>query len=640
MSEPPKVLTAGGAAVSVAAGGGKKTPNSRGRNRRGKSKKKAAAAVAAAGGESAATTESQQAAATSATAETNSAVEDGHAFAKPAAATATAASQQSGNGGKGGGKTRSRGTKGTTPKRGAPKSSSPPAGGDSPNNPQTGSPPEQSSNPIPAPRAMVAGGGTAGATPLAFNDAGARKAENRSPDKDADAAAKAARRPRYRDNDNGDDFADDDAFDNNSDDDAEKRIGEITKPPPGSSGGGITPDDLYGAPPEDPHSALSAASVEPKSKATDLIWLLVCFLGIMGSFVVYGLLLEYTTSGGRKLHELSFLFVTSSLYTVTAAAGRYVRQETPTTIPPARFAVLGLTSMGSTFFSVRSLRYVIYPIQVLAKSCKPVPVMIMGAFMGKKYPLKKYINVCLIVAGVGLFMGGGSSKGKKGGDGDGDGDDGLSASSQAFGILLLFISLCFDGGTGAYEDKLMSVHSVGPFDLMYNIQLGKTILAGVGLLVFNQVHLFIQMCQEMGFLLVALGLSGAMGQVFIFVTISKFGALTCSIIGLARKVTTLVASIYFYGHELNGTQFTGLVVAVGAMVMNFWGKKGKKGGGGHGGGHGGGGEHGAPTEEETEAMLGTKVSDLGTEHTETSPDNGEEADIELGPVKSRTKTIT
>jgi hypothetical protein len=114
---------------------------------------------------------------------------------------------------------------------------------------------------------------------------------------------------------------------------------------------------------------------------TELVWLLLCFLGIMASFVCYGLLLEYTTSGGRHLHELSFLFVTSSLYTVTAAAGRHVRDETPTTIPPARFAILGLTSMGSTFCSVRSLRYVIYPIQVLAKSCKPVPVMIMGAFM-------------------------------------------------------------------------------------------------------------------------------------------------------------------------------------------------------------------------------------------------------------------
>ena len=94
------------------------------------------------------------------------------------------------------------------------------------------------------------------------------------------------------------------------------------------------------------------------SKTNDVIWLFFCFLGIMASFVCYGLLLEYTTSGGRKLHELSFLFVTSSLYTLTAAAGRYVRAETPTTIPPARFAILGLTSMGSTFCSVRSLRYV------------------------------------------------------------------------------------------------------------------------------------------------------------------------------------------------------------------------------------------------------------------------------------------
>jgi len=323
----------------------------------------------------------------------------------------------------------------------------------------------------------------------------------------------------------------------------------------------------------------------------------------MFSFVGYGLLLEYATSGGRKLHELSFLFVTSLLYTTTAAAGRYVRDETPSTIPPARFAVLGMTSMGSTFCSVRSLRYVIFPIQVLAKSCKPVPVMIMGAIMGKKYPLRKYINVCLIVGGVGLFMGGGDNSKKH----DTSSEE-LSSSSQIMGIILLFISLCFDGGTGAYEDKLMAVHHVGPFDLMYNIQLGKTIIAGVSLLVLNQVHIFLQMCKDMGIVLVALGLTGAMGQVFIFVTIAKFGALTCSIIGLARKVTTLVASIYIYGHLLNGVQTTGLVISVGAMVMNFWGKK--QGGGGHG--------HGPPSQKEI--SLPTKVQfkdDVSSEKTDT-----------------------
>jgi solute carrier family 35 (UDP-galactose transporter), member B1 len=313
------------------------------------------------------------------------------------------------------------------------------------------------------------------------------------------------------------------------------------------------------------------------SKAHDLLWLFLCFIGIMASFVCYGLLLEYTTSGGRKLHELSFLFVTSGLYTLTAAAGRYVRGETPTTIPPPRFAILGLTSMGSTFTSVRSLRYVIYPIQVLAKSCKPVPVMLMGTLMGKRYDLRKYINVVMIVTGVALFMGGGDNN--KGGKDDEE----KSTSSQMIGILLLFISLCFDGGTGAYEDKLMSVHSVQPFDLMYNIQLGKTILAGVSLLVLNQLHIFVQMVTDMGWLLIALGLSGALGQVFIFVTIAKFGALTCSIIGLARKITTLLASIYFYGHHLNGIQVSGLVVSVTSMVMNFMGKSKKTGGHGQGG---------------------------------------------------------
>lgn len=101
---------------------------------------------------------------------------------------------------------------------------------------------------------------------------------------------------------------------------------------------------------------MSGAAEADGGSTSDLLWLLICFLGIMASFVAYGLLLENATSGGNKLHELSFLLVTSSLYTITAAAGRYVRDETPTTIPPARFAVLGLTSMGSTFFSVRALR--------------------------------------------------------------------------------------------------------------------------------------------------------------------------------------------------------------------------------------------------------------------------------------------
>lgn len=368
--------------------------------------------------------------------------------------------------------------------------------------------------------------------------------------------------------------------------------------------------DLLGTKPMEITPGRTSSTVSSQKKH-EVIWLAVCFLGIMASFVCYGLLLEYATSGGRKLHELSFLFVTSGLYTLTAAAGRYVRDETPSTIPPARFAILGLTSMGSTFFSVRSLRYVIYPIQVLAKSCKPVPVMLMGALMGKSYPMRKYFNVCLIVGGVALFMGGGDKKKKSG-----DGDDAMDSSSQIIGVVLLFISLCFDGGTGAYEDKLMSVHSVQPFDLMYNIQLGKTILAGIGLLVFNELHFFLELVQDMGFLLIALGLSGALGQVFIFVTIAKFGALTCSIIGLARKVATLCASIYFYGHNLNAIQSTGLIISVTSMVLDFWGKK-------KGGGHG----HSDPSPPASDSIAPEELQKMLNE--DDQGDDEEQGQLEL-----------
>ena len=130
-------------------------------------------------------------------------------------------------------------------------------------------------------------------------------------------------------------------------------------------------DDLYSAPPviHDEEQALSESnnnniSNPSSSFKSEYFWLAFCFFGIMGSFVCYGLLLEYATSGGKHLHELSFLFVTSLLYSMVGWSGRYIRAEKPSTIPPAQFAVLGMTSMGSTFFSVRALRYVIYPIQV------------------------------------------------------------------------------------------------------------------------------------------------------------------------------------------------------------------------------------------------------------------------------------
>eukprot|EP01036_Dinobryon_divergens_P027464 gene27464-36241_t len=263
-------------------------------------------------------------------------------------------------------------------------------------------------------------------------------------------------------------------------------------------------------------------------------WLLFCVVGMVTSLTLYGVVLEYVTSGGRKLHEWSFVFVTTSIYALTAYVARELFGERPTEISKYQMLTLSLTSIASTFTSVRSLRYVIYPVQVLFKSCKPVPVMLFGLVLGKKYSIRKYVNVIIITVGVALFMNGGSSLKKS--------SPGRASDNTLMGALMLSISLCFDGATGAYEDKLMSNDHVEPFDLMYNIQLGKSVISFCCLVATNGVQDFLHTLSEGGFMLVILGLTGAVGQVFVFLTISKFGALNCALIGLGRKILSLLLS--------------------------------------------------------------------------------------------------
>ena len=151
-------------------------------------------------------------------------------------------------------------------------------------------------------------------------------------------------------------------------------------------------------------------------KNAGLSWLLFCAAGLVTSLTLYGIVLEYVTIGGKKLNETSFIFVTTSIYTVTAYFARWIFGEKPSDISKyqvdlnqlnsiffyllfnfykmmfyffvslifAKMLVLSCTSIASTFTSIRSLRYVIFPVQVLFKSCKPVPVMIFGTILGKR----------------------------------------------------------------------------------------------------------------------------------------------------------------------------------------------------------------------------------------------------------------
>lgn len=69
------------------------------------------------------------------------------------------------------------------------------------------------------------------------------------------------------------------------------------------------------------------------------------------------------------------------------------------------YAIGSFTYLAAMVSSNMALQHVNYPTQVIGKSCKPIPVMILGVLIGRKsYPLTKYLFVLMIVIGVGIFM--------------------------------------------------------------------------------------------------------------------------------------------------------------------------------------------------------------------------------------------
>lgn len=86
-----------------------------------------------------------------------------------------------------------------------------------------------------------------------------------------------------------------------------------------------------------------------------------------------------------------------------------------------------------------ALRWVPYPVQVVAKSAKPIPTLILTTIIARKrYTWKKYMVVLIIVAGITLFMYR-QDCGTESGD------------SLWYGEILLCASLVLDGLCGGCE---------------------------------------------------------------------------------------------------------------------------------------------------------------------------------------------
>ncbi|GFY58171.1 solute carrier family 35 member B1 [Trichonephila inaurata madagascariensis] len=216
------------------------------------------------------------------------------------------------------------------------------------------------------------------------------------------------------------------------------------------------------------------------------------------------------------------------------------------------YAVCGFSYLGAMVTSNMALQHVNYPTQVVGKSCKPIPVMILGVLIGKKkYPLAKYFYVFMIVVGVCLFV-------YKDKPATPEADEG--AALLGMGEILLLISLTLDGITGAIQDRMRAEYQSKSGHMMYSTNLYSTFILGIAVFVTGEIWGFLQFVEKYPYIIynmLGFSIMSALGQVFIYLVVSEFGPLLCSIITTTRKFFTVLGSVFLFGNALLPRQWMG-----------------------------------------------------------------------------------
>jgi len=210
-----------------------------------------------------------------------------------------------------------------------------------------------------------------------------------------------------------------------------------------------------------------------------------------------------------------------------------------------------------------ALEFVNYPTQVIGKSVKPIPVMLLGVVLArKKYPVQKYIFVLLIVVGVVLFMYQPNNIKANNEDSRGIG----------WGEFLLMLSLALDGVTGGVQDKLRKEYDSQTHRMMLWMNMWSILYVVIGLVLTGegvQFIYFVYKYPKVMYQLLAFAVCSAIGQHFIFLTINLFGPLTASIITTTRKFFTILASVFIFSHPMSALQWFGTVLVFGGLTLDL-----------------------------------------------------------------------
>ncbi|XP_058452062.1 adenosine 3'-phospho 5'-phosphosulfate transporter 1 [Malaya genurostris] len=313
------------------------------------------------------------------------------------------------------------------------------------------------------------------------------------------------------------------------------------------------------------------STVGKRNSWQECVLLCYCLVGLMGSYLTWGVLQEkimtqqYENADKKKAHfkDSQFLVFTNRvlgfLITVVYLTAKHQLKQRA---PLYKYSFASFSNIMSAWFQYEALKFVNFPTQVLAKSCKIIPVMIMGKIVSRnKYEFYEYLTAIMISVGMIFFLTGSTDESK------------TTAITTLTGVLLLTFYMVFDSFTSNWQGELFKTYSMSAIQMMCGVNLFSTLFTAASLSMQGGFYSSLQFAAEHPKFVVdcvVLSISSAIGQLFIFYTIATFGAVVFTIIMTVRQAIAILLSCLIYKHSISFLGVVGVLIVFLAIFLRVY----------------------------------------------------------------------
>lgn len=285
----------------------------------------------------------------------------------------------------------------------------------------------------------------------------------------------------------------------------------------------------------------------------------ICSSGFFFGYLINGICEEYVYNRLQFSYGWYFTFVQGFVYLALIYLNGFTTKQMVN--PWKTYVKLSAVLMGSHGLTKGSLAFLNYPAQIMFKSTKVLPVMIMGAFvpgLRRKYPLHEYVSATLLVVGLILFT---------------LADAQTSPNFSIIGVVMITGALIMDSFLGNLQEAIFTMN---PETTQMEMLFCSTVV-GLPMLIPPMVltgELFRAWtsCSQHPYVygvLVFEAMATFVGQVSVLSLIALFGAATTAMVTTARKAVTLLLSYLLFTKPLTEQHGTGLLLIAMAIILKL-----------------------------------------------------------------------